>query len=371
VELVLDISLDGGGTWTATQAFSGPKKDFYNGQVDFDGENNLYAFGTRDNTLTINTSSLTDSYNMDRTNATDITSAQVVAKPWFRVHPNTGQVYVTLDAQELDMLFITPSLIRSLDMTNRWATISRADLRVSVNDFYSGRAAWPDDIQILFGNTSEVSMVWTWDWEPWSWPSIVWIANSIDGGNTFGEPVHILETWGPINSTSTDGQISIVYRTGTEESQQLAVATSQDNGSTWSAAIASGDIPLYFDPDQGPGIGMAPNGTIDLVFYAHDQDSRGCILDTRSWQETIRWGRVNPCSYNVYYTFSQDGGLTFSNPVQLNTELVEGESLARFQGRSTIGSHLAIASSDEYAYPIWIGTPGEGKTQVYTIQISR
>ena len=116
---------------------------------------------------------------------------------------------------------------------------------------------------------------------------------------------------------------------------------------------------------------MAPNGTIDLVFYAHDPGSLDCILDTRSWQETIRWGRVDPCSYNVYYTFSEDGGLTFSNPIQLNTELVEGESLARFQGRSTIGSHLAIASSDEYAYPIWIGTPGEGKTQVYTIQISR
>jgi hypothetical protein len=371
VELILKISLDGGGTWTASQAFSGPNNAFHNGQVDFGGDDNLYAFGTRDNTLTINRSNVIDSYQMDRTNAEDITSAQVVAKPWFRVHPSTGQIYVTLDAQEEDRLFVTPSLIRSSGYLNSWTTTSRADLRVSINDFNTGRATWPDDIQILFGNDSQVSLVWTWDWEPWIWPRTVWIANSTDGGDSFGEPVPILETWGPINSTSSNGQMSIVYRTVTGESQQIAVATSTDNGKTWYPSIASGDIPLYFDADHGPGIGMAPDGTIDLVFYAHDQGSLECVLDIQSWLETLPWGRVDPCSYNVYYTFSEDGGMTFSDPIQLNNKPVEGESLARFQGRSTIGSHLAIASSDDNAYPIWIGTPGEGKTQVYTIQISR
>jgi hypothetical protein len=57
--------------------------------------------------------------------------------------------------------------------------------------------------------------------------------------------------------------------------------------------------------------------------------------------------------------------------VQLNDDLVEGGSFVRFEGRSSPGSHLAVASSDAYATPVWIGTPGEGKTQVNMVQIAR
>jgi hypothetical protein len=187
----------------------------------------------------------------------------------------------------------------------------------------------------------------------------------------FGEPTPLLETWGPTNSTSSNGRFAIAYRTRTEEAQNLAVAFSEDNGQTWSSAIASGDVPLYFDPDHGPGIGMAPDGTIDLTFLAHGDRSADCILDIESWQETFHWGWIDLCNYNVYYTFSAAGDLAFGEPVRLNGKLVEGESLARFEGRSTVGSHLAVASSDEYAYPVWIGTIGKNETQVHTVQITR
>jgi len=370
VELLLHISMDGGKTWVENLPFSGVNRTFDNGLLDFDTQDNLFTMGIRDNTIIYNTASLAEEYRMSPGNHEDITRAQVAARPWFRVHPDNGEMYVTLDAQEEDLLFVTPSLLRSKRYGNPWTTTSRADLRVSVADFSTGRATWPDDIQILFGEGQNVSMVWTWGWEPWSWPRSVWMANSSDGGETFGEPTPILETWGPINSTSANGVFAIAYRTGTEESQKLAVAVSADNGQTWTAAVASGDIPLYFDPDHGPGIGIAPDGTLDLVFYAHDRGSLGCVLNTQSWQETARWGRVDPCNYNVFYTFSEDG-LAFSEPVQLNRKLVEGESLARFEGRSTMGSHLSVASSDDYAYPVWIGTPEAEKTQVYAVRISR
>jgi hypothetical protein len=90
-----------------------------------------------------------------------------------------------------------------------------------------------------------------------------------------------------------------------------------------------------------------------------------------SWLKIAPQSRVDSCKYNIYYTFSEDGGLTFSNPVQLNGKLVEGESLVRFEGRSIPVSHLAIASSDDFVYPIWIGTPEKHTTQVYTVRISR
>jgi hypothetical protein len=373
VELTLVISQDGGNNWATTRPFYKVDSIFYNGLVDFDGDDNLYAFGIRDNALTINSANLETGYQMSSADQRDITRSQVVAKPWFRVHPDSGQIFVTLDAQEEDMLFVTPSVLRSQkDGGPGWTTTSRADLRVSVRDFNNGRAIWPDDIQILFGEGSNLSMIWTWGWEPWTWPRTVWMANSKDGGSTFGEPTPIADTWGPINSTSANGVYSIAYRTGTEEFQRLAVATSSDNGRTWRSTIASGGVPLYFDVQVGPGIGMSPDGTIDLVFYAHDSGSLDCVQDVASWQESGPWGRrVDPCSYNVFYTFSGDGGATFSVPMRLNDDLIIGERFARFEGASNPGSHLAVASSDQYAYPAWIGTPGKAKTQVYTVQISR
>jgi hypothetical protein len=197
------------------------------------------------------------------------------------------------------------------------------------------------------------------------------MASSHDGGATFGVPAPLLETWGPINSASANGNFAIAYRVGDETRQQLAVATTSDNGQTWTSSIASGDVPLYFDPDKGPGIGMSSDNTIDLVFYAMDNPTRECIQTIESWQQTLPFGRVDPCTYNVFYTYSGDGGRSFSDPIQLNQEPVRGEHFTLFEGASRPGSHLAVASNDEFAYPIWIGTPETRKTQVYTARIER
>ncbi len=371
VELYLYTSLDGGLNWSKTQPYPSSENIFQNGQVDFDHQDNLYVFSTRNKTLTLNNANLNKDYIMERLTVQEITSAQVAAKPWFRIHPDTSKVYVTLDAQEMDMLYTTPSLIRSTDYENQWATISRADLRISVNDINTGRANSLDDIQVLFGDSDTVSLVWTWDWEPWIWPRTVWMANSNDGGETFGEPTPILETWGPIKATSSNGIYAIAYRIGTEEVQKLAVATTSDNGNTWNSSIASGNIPMYFDADHGPGLAIAPDGSIDMVFIVHDPNSLDCVLNIQKWKEFSFGGQRDLCSYNIYYTHSKDDGRSFSEPVQINDQLILGESLASFEGHSTFGSHLEIASNIDYAYPVWIGTPEDGKTQVYTVQIKR
>jgi hypothetical protein len=219
-----------------------------------------------------------------------------------------------------------------------------------------------EDIQVLFGNGNNVSLVWVWDPEPWTWPRTVWMANSRDGGTTFEEPAPILETWGPINTSSANGSFAIVYRVGDDTDQQLAVATTSDNGQTWASTIASGNVPLYHDPDKGPGIGISADNTIDVVFYAKIDPNRDCILTA---------GGIDPCTYNVYYTSSSDGGLSFTEPIQLNQQPVRGKDFARFFGDSHPGSHLAVASDNEFAYPMWIGTPETGKTQIYLAKIER
>ena len=127
---------------------------------------------------------------------------------------------------------------------------------------------------------------------------------------------------------------------------------------------------LRFDPDHGSGIDMAPNGTVDVTFLAHTANSVNCVMNIESWRATIQWGQVDPCEYNVYYATSKDGQ-SFSAPTILNAKPIDGESLAQFDGRSTLGTHLAVAASDEFAYPVWVETPSQGKTQVHVVQIER
>lgn len=370
VQLVLFTSQDGGETWGNGATFGQQQQVVDHGQVVFDPDGVLNILGIRNGVIVLNRTTLAEDDLPTLAGFEDATRAQVMAHPWLRVHPKTGELFLTLDAQEGDLLYVTPSLKRSNDGV-RWSITARADQHVSATDISSPRATGPDDIQVLFGEGDNVSLVWVWDSVPWTWPRTVWMANSTDGGVTFGEPTPILETWGPINTTSANGIFAIAYLAGDETSQQLAVATTSDNGQSWSSTIASGNVPLYFDPDKGPGIGMSSDNSIDLVFYAKENPTENCILTIESWQQTLLRGRVDPCIYNVYYTFSNDGGLSFATPIQLNQQPIRGDDFVRIQGTSLVGSHLAVASGNEFAYPIWIGTPETGKTQIYSAKIKR
>ncbi|MFN2151745.1 MAG: hypothetical protein ACK2T5_09125 [Anaerolineales bacterium] len=370
VQLVLFTSLDGGATWQERAAFGQPPQMMYQGLVAFDPTGALDLMGIRNSSVVLKQTSLEDEKLISQAGFEDVTNAQVQARPWLRLQPETGELFLTLDAQENDQLYVTPSLKRSTDGVN-WSTTARADQHISAADIFTPRATGPSDIQVLFGEGQNVSLVWVWNAEPWTWPRTVWMANSTDGGETFGEPTPILKTWGPINTASANGDFAIAYRVGDETNQQLAVATSADNGQTWSSTIASGDVPLYFDPDHGPGLGMAPDGTIDLVFYAQTAASPDCVLNLDAWRETLGSGRVDSCEYDVYYTYSQDSDRSFANPVRLNSQPIRGDDFTRFNGASQVGSHLVVASGEDYAYPVWVGTPGVGRTQIYMAKMER
>jgi hypothetical protein len=55
----------------------------------------------------------------------------------------------------------------------------------------------------------------------------------------------------------------------------------------------------------------------------------------------------------------------------LNNDIIRGEDFDQFEGSSYLGSHLGIASGENFAYPVWIGTPQNAQTQVYTARIER
>jgi hypothetical protein len=370
VELNLFSSMDGGGSWQQSATLSRPQQVMYQGLVNFNEDSTLNILATRNDVIVLNRVTAAEDYVPAQVNFNDVTRAQVNARPWLRVNPTTDDLFLSFDSQEGDLLFVTPALIRSGDGV-RWSTTTRMDQRVSYNDIFSPRATGPSDIQVLFGEGDQVSLVWVWDPEPWGWPRTVWMANSLDGGVTFGEPTSILKTWGPINSVSANGVFAIAYRTGTEGEQQVAVATTSNQGKNWNSTIASGGLPLHFEADKGPGIGIASDGTIDLIFYAREGGGEDCFQTIESWQETLPFGRIDPCEYNVFYTYSNADTLAFAELVKLNDQPIRGEDFVRFNGASQVGTHLSVVSHEDYAYPIWIGTPSLSRTQVFGLRIER
>jgi hypothetical protein len=118
--------------------------------VTFDPDGKLYILSLRGDTIVLEQATREDDYLPAQIEFEEVTRAQVAARPWLRVDPQSGELFLSFDAQEGDMLFTTPSLIRSDDGVN-WSLTSRADQHVSVVDIFSPRATGPDDIQVLFG----------------------------------------------------------------------------------------------------------------------------------------------------------------------------------------------------------------------------
>ncbi|NUM45434.1 MAG: exo-alpha-sialidase [Anaerolineales bacterium] len=374
VEMPFFSSMDGGQTWQTPATFSLPQQIVYTGQVIFDPEGTLYIQAKRNSTLILNQTTAAEAYIPSQGRFVEAPSGGVSARPWLQIDPDTGELFLTFDAQEGDNLFITPSLKRSTDGA-RWSLTARADQHVSATDSLTPRATGPSDIHVFFGEgngvSKAVSLVWVWDPDPWTWPRTVWMANSTDNGDTFSEPTPLTETWGPISTASANGQFALVYRVGNATEQHLALATTSDNGQTWNSVIASGDVPLFFDPDHPPVLSLTPNGTLDLVFYAHDSGSTDCVKTLQSWQNNLLANQPDPCTYNVFYTFSKDGGLSFSEPTQLNPDPIQGENFPHFFGLILTNTYLSLAANDTYAYPLWLGTSGAGKTQIYLVKIER
>jgi hypothetical protein len=362
VNLLLYTSTDGGATWAEQEPLTTPRLSNTDGALAFAPDGTLVVMGSRDGELTLNSSAAEANYEMTLANQMGVTRAQIYARPWLQIDPETAEFILSFDAQEEDT-YDTPAFIRSTDSGQIWSTSTRPDQHIALTDLSNLRAVWPDDIRVLFGEGEEAALVWTWGAEPWVWPRTVWLATSTDGGQTLSPPQRIAETWGPINATSRDGRYAIITRTGIETEMQLAVSLSADNGRTWSNALASGDIPITFDPDKAPGLSIAPNGTIDVVFYA--AQTADCGQTTAVWRDSVNLPYVDNCQYDVYYAFSEDEGQSFSQPLQLNDSAIAGETFAVVNGRSQSGSP-AIAGNDEAAFPVWI----DGG-QLYTLRLER
>jgi len=124
-------------------------------------------------------------------------------------------------------------------------------------------------------------------------------------------------------------------------------ARSTDGGLTWSPSIRINDDPPETNAWQWFGtMSVAPNGRIDVIWN-----------DTRD-QPSYRWSRV-------YYSYSTDGGLTWSENVPLTPAW---DSLIGWPQQSKIGDYYHMRSDNVGADLAYAAT-FNGEQDVYYLRI--
>jgi hypothetical protein len=138
-----------------------------------------------------------------------------------------------------------------------------------------------------------------------------------------------------------------IYISGNDEGADALLIRSTDGGNTWSNPIFLSDGPrgqykYYFQPH----INVAPNGRIDAAWY-----------DTRNWAGTDN----NHVTYDLYYSYSTNGGLSFSPSVRVTTfSSVMNHNCPSQQacGDRSIGEYIGLASDNTRAMPVWTDRRG-------------
>lgn len=299
----------------------------------------------------------------------------------------TNTLYLSyLELQELrsGMWSGTPKLRTSTDGGDTWSDPIDV-LKRPTWEMNGGRAL----VSSLFlGENNELAVVWLqedyvffkreskYDYtEPIeSAPYSIWVASSSDGGRTFLSPKQIGESWGMIATAYANGTYYIVTRNALYETGEVSLHLlhSKTNGLSWTTGNVSRNVKLYssFPYEVAPGLSVSPDGTVDVVFYGQT-NAPDCVSIpapmSRQW--------TDKCNYNVYYTSSKDDGTNlrvFSDPRQLNENPIVGSQFVSLGGMTFPGWFIGIASTNEAAYPVWIGNrEGVEGTQAYMMKIER
>lgn len=362
INLMLAVSTDGGVNWQEQKLQSE-----WDGVVGFGPDGTLYAVGqTSYGQVGVHRAAAGSPM---PSAALIYFSSASADKPWLTIDHRTGTLYVPYTGpNNLSNPRLGIVLQRSTNGGTTWSAPLVIERGVDHAQWRAGQAIPPGFAQALFGEGGNVAIAWTWSPGFDNWPLGVWLATSNDGGQTFTPGKRIAETWGFISTASHQGIYYITYRRGTEQTQQLVMAISRDGGATWQSSVVSGDLILSFDLDKAPGIDVAPDGTIDVIFYGEEGSTP---LDMDALRNRRAAGWVDPRRHNVYYTYSKDGGQTFSSPLRLNTDPIVGAWFVRTQGYSRPGEYMGMASTDTYAHPIWIDTPAAESAYAVTTRIRR
>jgi hypothetical protein len=184
------------------------------------------------------------------------------------------------------------------------------------------------------------------------------LAKSTNGGSSFTNPVAVTLVFNDLTFNSTyrknsfasigvnplNGYLYMIYADQPGASSQVEFTMSTDGGKTFSAAAAIND---------------SPDG--QRFFTALAVDSAGNLH--ASWFDT-RNSAGKTTLYDVYATFSKDGGLTFANNARVTAAPADAGTT------SFIGDYSGIAAAGGYAHPVWTNGGGNnGHLQTSALQL--
>ena len=181
------------------------------------------------------------------------------------------------------------------------------------------------------------------DNRPWS----IVAFRSEDGGASFAPPTtvaadlvppqRIIVNLAPVPGLGRDPATGRVYATwdaGRGDRRDVFVASSGDNGATWSTPVAV----VRRDGMQNlPGVDVAPDGRVDVVFYDHSADPLGARTE-------------------VAMASSWDQGATFTTATVSDRSFDARLGYGSIQGIPVLSSQLAVLSAPGRALTFWSDT---------------
>ena len=149
-------------------------------------------------------------------------------------------------------------------------------------------------------STNDTLYMTTWDSSE-AYPDMIYISKSIDLGNTWSTPTRV-STWGypsisliTVCSTDSNNDVYICFSAGSITDHEVYVTKSIDGGFSWSTPIQVND-----------------NSTNMQRMVEMHIDSEDNIH--------VAWLDGSLGEWNIFYSYSTDGGATFSNDIKITSE---------------------------------------------------
>jgi hypothetical protein len=380
-DAVLYISTDEGKTWRSQPVYKNLASTI-DWRPTFDNEGTLYTIGSIPDLDTL----LLEKANkeMQITSESRIRFGNDIYNPTLAIDEKTGNFYLaSLGYQMMGEFFAAgvPEIRMSYDKGASWTQ----PMPITQEKFWKLTGGYAVQADVLIGQDNEFAVVWLQndneiiitaldddmamvsveDTKPYS----IWVSSSTDNGETFSKPEKIGTTWTTFDTAFSNGSYYVAFTEILDDTQNLMLMSSVDNGLSWSSSPISRNLPVYpgLPLNSTPSLDVSPNGIVDVIFYSPID---ACALPPELVINQIsNW--TDECSYNIYYAYSSDGGTKFSNTRQLNEEPILGSQFLRIAGQTKPG-YIGIASTNEAAYPVWIGNrEGVEGTQAYMLQIKR